>query len=146
MSILCSISNFLIMTNSATNFFAYLIFNKPFRRELLYCTLVLFTCKCSKNQRDSLQSIRPNDFRRKSSITYRSNNTINMNKLADLNSMESNYKTREFFVNFNNNHNIPETKILKNVYKIDYLTRKNNQPTVMEINNCVEDKFLDSPI
>lgn len=142
MSILCSISNFLIMTNSATNFFAYLIFNKPFKRELLYCSLVLLTCKCSKRLREPLQSIRPNDCRRKSSIAYRSNNKVDMNKLGDVNSMDGQCRTRPFFVNFNS---FNSKKNLKNANKIDYLARKNEQPVVL-IKNCTEDKFLDSPI
>ncbi len=71
MSLLCSSGNFLLMANSATNFFAYVIFNKPFRRELYYCWAGLVRCQWDQRQghRASSSSVyRATEWRRPSSM------------------------------------------------------------------------------
>jgi len=91
------------MTNSATNFFAYMIFNKPFRRELFYCCVGLLRCEWKTRDRMDLtihnaQVHRVTEWRRKS--------TLDDNRIKIANLRESNETEREEVIKDTLNNNI----------------------------------------
>lgn len=143
---LCYVGNFLIMTNSATNFFSYCLFNRRFRQEFTMCVLRLF-CKSmfiSYKRRKRLSvSISYNNFLynlkkyhkkgssqtslnviQKANLVYYNNNQV---KLVYNNEINNNQIEPE--ININNNDNALKVEIKNEI--------KNRTDSNLNIKNSI---------
>lgn len=149
---LCYVGNFLIMTNSATNFFSYCLFNRRFRQEFTMCMLRLF-CKslfiAYKRRKRLSVSISYNNFvynlkKYHTNKKGASQTSLNIVKRASV----VYYTNNQVKLVYNNDINTsqPEENIYENNRILVKLEEREEQHEIDEISNKEITKYNDNTL